>query len=225
MPLGHLGHQLDGPAIGRHRLFVQPLTVERHRQTIMGDRDPFFEDDRQLEAGGCLGEAAAAQQCQAERAVRSGIRRVEPGRLAQRGDRGRQFPRPDQADPLPAKALRRLGLPRTGGARPASAAFPAFGRVVRIPCIAWLSASAASRNLPASLNGPKFSRSGRAPRGGLAEPAAGCAAPQHCSKSRPLPHGQGSLRPVRCAGAAAGPLITHPPRLRTFSMLSDTPSC
>ncbi len=24
MPLGHFGHQLDGPAIGRHRLFGQP---------------------------------------------------------------------------------------------------------------------------------------------------------------------------------------------------------
>jgi len=110
MPVGHLGHQLDGPAIGRHGLVSQPLTVEGDRQLIMGDRDFFFENDRHLEAGGCLGEAAAAQQCQAEGAVRSGIRRVEAGRLAQGGDGGRQFPGPEQADPLPAKALRRLGL-------------------------------------------------------------------------------------------------------------------
>ncbi len=126
MPLGHLGHQLDGPAIGRYRLFGQPLTVECHRQTIMGDRDTFFEGDRQLQDGGCLGEAAAAQQCQAERAVRSRVRRVEPGRLAQRGDRGRQFPRPKQTDPLPAKALRRRDLP------PHRRRMPGIGGVSRV---------------------------------------------------------------------------------------------
>ena len=112
-----------------------------------------------------------------------------------------------------------------GGARPASAAFPAFRRGVGTPCIDCRSASAASRSSPASLNGPRFNRSSRAPRGGLAAAAAGCAAPQHCLNLRPLPHGQGSLRPARSAGAAAGALISHHPRMRTFSMLSDTPSC
>ena len=52
MRAGQRGGQLDCSAIGRHGFFRQPLTVERHRQIMMGGSDVFPEHDRQLEAGG-----------------------------------------------------------------------------------------------------------------------------------------------------------------------------
>src|ERR1700719_4268954 len=53
----------------------------------------------------------AAQQRQAERAVRSGVLGIEPGRLAQGSDGSRQFSRLQQVYALPAKAIRCAGLP------------------------------------------------------------------------------------------------------------------
>ena len=113
--------------------------------------------------------------------------------------------------PPVGESVRRLGLPPHGRRAPGAAAFPAFGREAGTPCSEWRSRSAASLSLPASLNRPKFSRSGWAPRGGPALAAAGRPAPQHCLNLRPLPHGQRSLRPVRAPGAAARSLITGPP--------------
>ena len=61
MSFGQLGCQLYGPSIGRDGSVLQPLTVERNRQVILGGDDPFFEDDRELETGGGLCQTVAAQ--------------------------------------------------------------------------------------------------------------------------------------------------------------------
>jgi len=61
MSFGQLGCQLCGPSIGRDGSVLQPLTVERNRQVILGGDDPFFEDDRELETGGGLCQTVAAQ--------------------------------------------------------------------------------------------------------------------------------------------------------------------
>jgi hypothetical protein len=122
--LGRLGIGGGGAAVGYCRVFGVALGLEQVGEAPMA----VGHHGCQLETGGCLSEAAAAQQCQAERAVRSGIRRVEPGRLAPCGNGGRQFPGPEQAGSLPTKAFRRLGLPPSRNRAPGAAGVSCVSR-------------------------------------------------------------------------------------------------
>jgi hypothetical protein len=77
----------DGLAVGDQILVIdfEKTLARQHRAPmvlIMGDRDLFFENDRHLEAGGCLGEAAA---CATMPGRARGALRHPPGRAGSPG--------------------------------------------------------------------------------------------------------------------------------------------
>ena len=108
MHFGQIRSQLDGPAIGRLRLAIQALPVQRQAQITIG-LGIVAQRGGKSQAGRGFGEAVERQQGPAERVMRGGFARIELGRPAKGSDRGGEPARLDQPDAA-------LALPPGGGA-------------------------------------------------------------------------------------------------------------